>query len=157
MRYWFDTEFIDDTHTIDLISIGFVNERNETYYAVSSEFDLRTAQADSWLNANVLSHLPPQNEWKPRQLIRKEITAFLGNNPEFWVYNGAYDWVTFCQLFGSIRDLPRQYPWYANDIKQLAHMLHKPILPEQQENTKHNALEDAKWNKLVWELLMKSD
>ncbi len=157
MKYWFDTEFIDDTHTIDLISIGIVNESDDTYYAVSSEFSLKKAKADAWLNKNVLSHLPEENIWKPRQQIRGEILEFIGHNPEFWVYNGAYDWVIFCQLFGHIRDLPKTYPWYANDIKQLAHFLPSSTLPEQLEQLKHNALEDAKWNKQAWQFLMENN
>lgn len=148
MRFWFDTEFIDNTHTIELISIGIVSENGRTYYAISNEFD--GSKADEWVKQHVLTLLPPQSEWKSRAQIKEDILIFIGNmHPEFWVYNGAYDWVAFCQLFGHIRDLPKGYPWYSNDIKQLWHMLGKPVLPEQ-KNAAHHALHDAEWNKTAW-------
>ena len=39
MRIFYDTEFLDDGKTIDLISIGMVAEDGRELYAVSSEFD----------------------------------------------------------------------------------------------------------------------
>lgn len=151
MRFWFDTEFIDDTRSIDLISIGMVSENGRTYYAVSNEFD--ASKADSWVQQYVLTRLPASYEWKSRAQIKEDIVIFIGEmSPEFWVYNGAYDWVVFCQLFGHIRDLPKGYPWYSNDIKQLWHMLGKPSLPEQKSEA-HHALHDAEWNKTAWNFL----
>lgn len=43
MKYFFDTEFIEDGRTIDLVSIGIVCEDGREYYAVSAEADLRTS------------------------------------------------------------------------------------------------------------------
>jgi len=152
MRFWFDTEFIDNKHTIELISIGMVSENGRTYYGVSNECDL--TKADSWVQQHVLTHLPDKSSWKSRAQIREDITLFIGNNsPEFWVYNGAYDWVVFCQLFGHIRDLPKGYPWYSNDLKQLWYVLGRPQLPEQKTDA-HHALHDAEWNKSAWNYLM---
>ena len=57
-RYFYDTEFIEDGRTIDLVSIGVVNERGDReYYAVSTEFD--PARAIPWVRRNVLDKLPP--------------------------------------------------------------------------------------------------
>lgn len=149
--FWFDTEFIDDAHSIDLVSIGIVSETG-SYYAVSNEFD--ASKADDWVKTKVLSQLPDPATWKSRLQIKREIVQFIGKaTPEFWVYNGAYDWVAFCQLFGHIRDLPKGYPWYANDLKQLAHMVGAPDYPLPGEG-RHNALEDARWNRLSWKFLM---
>ena len=39
MRYFYDTEFIDNGRIIDLISIGVVAEDGREFYAVSTEFD----------------------------------------------------------------------------------------------------------------------
>lgn len=47
MRYFYDTEFIEDGHTIELISIGVVAEDGREYYAVSTEFD--PERAGSWV------------------------------------------------------------------------------------------------------------
>jgi len=56
MLYFLDTEFIEDGHTIDLISIGIVSEDNREFYYISDEFD--PTKADDWVVSNVLSKLP---------------------------------------------------------------------------------------------------
>ena len=39
VRYFYDCEFIEDGQTIDLVSIGVVDENGREFYAVSTEFD----------------------------------------------------------------------------------------------------------------------
>jgi hypothetical protein len=39
VRYFYDTEFIDDGYNIELISIGVVAEDGREYYAISTEFN----------------------------------------------------------------------------------------------------------------------
>ena len=43
MRYFYDTEFIEDGSTIELVSIGIVAEDGREFYAVSTEFDASNA------------------------------------------------------------------------------------------------------------------
>lgn len=38
--------------------------------------------------------------------------------PEFYGYYSDYDWVVFCQLFGTMMDLPKGFPMYCKDLKQ---------------------------------------
>jgi hypothetical protein len=152
MRYWFDTEFIEKDNYIDLISIGIVAENGFSYYAICNEFNEKNAC--EWVRSNVLNQLDHQSFWKSKRQIKDEITKFVKpSQAEFWVYNGAYDWVIFCQIFNGIRNLPKGYPWYANDIKQLSHMIGLPQLPVQ-KNRKHHALDDAIWTKQAYEFLM---
>ena len=47
MRYFYDTEFIDNGRTIELISIGVAAEDGREYYAISTEFD--PEQAGRWV------------------------------------------------------------------------------------------------------------
>ena len=47
MRYWFDTEFIEDGKTIDLLSIGIVSDDGRAYYATSAEAD--RSKASPWV------------------------------------------------------------------------------------------------------------
>ena len=47
MRYFYDTEFIEDGQTIELVSIGIVGENGSEYYAVSMDFD--SAKANFWV------------------------------------------------------------------------------------------------------------
>jgi hypothetical protein len=43
-------------------------------------------------------------------------------------------------------DLPKDWPMYTNDIKQLCVSMGNPRLPDQ-STTEHNALNDAEWCK----------
>ena len=76
MRYFYDTEFIDDGYTIELISIGVVAEDGREYYAVSTEFN--PDRAGSWVRANVLPKLPPPASqlWRSRAQIRDDLETF---------------------------------------------------------------------------------
>ena len=94
MRYFYDTEFIEDGKTIELVSIGIVGENGSEYYAVSTDFD--PSKANSWVKENVLAKLPsPQDSaWKPASTIRTEILEFLTRSStpiELWAWVGAYD------------------------------------------------------------------
>ncbi len=53
MKFFLDTEFIEDGRTIDLVSIGVVAEDGREFYAVSTEFDPGVTDA-------VISELPEQ-------------------------------------------------------------------------------------------------
>lgn len=178
MKYFFDTEFIEDGRTIDLISIGIVAEDGREYYAINH--DCNFSNASDWVWENVLAPMGlyscndmPQPQlyksyealqeskayklgWRNKSLIAREIIMFcsptLYGEPEFWAYYADYDWVVFCQLFGTMMDLPKGFPMYCRDIKQECDRLGNPKLPEQ-EKGKHNALEDARWNKQAWEFL----
>jgi len=55
MKFWLDTEFIEDGKTIDLLSIGIVREDGQEYYAVSLDADW--SKAGDWVKENVLPHL----------------------------------------------------------------------------------------------------
>ncbi|AJA43363.1 Rnase H [Mycobacterium phage Sbash] len=58
--YAYDTEFLEDGHTIELISIGIVCEDGRDYYAVNSDtpMDRIKKPENEWLIRNVLPHLP---------------------------------------------------------------------------------------------------
>lgn len=152
MRYFLDTEFIEDGKTIDLISIGIINQRGDTFYKVSNEFD--ESKASQWVKDNVLPNLG--NERRVSKLeIKLALLDYIGaGKPEFWGYYNSYDWVVFCQIFGTMMDLPKGWPMYCKDIKQLCSSLGNPRLPEQGKGL-HNALADAEWTKQAYEFLTK--
>jgi len=56
--YCYDTEFLEDGHTIDLISIGIVCEDGREYYAVNSDCDFTRIKENDWLVRKVVAHLP---------------------------------------------------------------------------------------------------
>jgi hypothetical protein len=159
MRFFIDTEFIEGgpKKPIQLISIGIVSEAGHEYYAISSEFN--PDDASPWVRDNVLSKLEPESvvPRKPLEHIAVEIEDFVlcrggDGKPEFWGYFSDYDWVVFCQIFGSMINLPANFPMYCLDIKQLAFTLGNPQLREQ-TTVEHNALNDARWNRTAWRFL----
>ena len=145
MKIWFDTEFIEDGKTIELISIGMVAEDGREYYAEVAECD--HSRADAWVRSNVLVHLT--GETKSRAQIAQDIIAFCGPSPEVWAYYADYDWVALCQLFGRMIDLPEGWPMYCRDLKQLSDMWNREL--PKQEGMEHHALADARWTKMAWE------
>lgn len=149
MRIWFDTEFIEDGRTIDLLSIGMVREDGKSLYLVSAEAD--HSRASQWVRDNVLPHLGEAPR-VGRRLIADAVREFAGERPEFWAYYADYDWVVLCQLFGTMMDLPKGWPMYCRDVKQLCDDRGNPLLPEQ-TSTEHNALADAIWTREAWEFL----
>ena len=143
-RYFFDTEFMEDGKTIELLSIGIVSADGREFYAVNSEAD--HSKANDWVKQNVIPHLGTGPDLTRAQ-IRDEIMQFLSpsEKPEIWAYYADYDWVLFCQLFGRMIDLPKGFPMYCMDLKQLSAELGSPPHPKQ-TSTQHNALDDARWN-----------
>ena len=144
MKVFFDTEFIEDGQTIDLISIGLVREDGARLYLESSEADL--SKAAPWVIENVLPSL--DGVASTRQEIAREIVSFVGSDPEFWAYYADYDWVVLCQLFGRMIDLPPGWPMFCRDLRQLAEMQGAEI---HQEGSVHTALDDANWVKATYE------
>lgn len=151
MRYFVDTEFIEDGHTIDLISVGVVAEDGREFYIESSETDW--SKANQWVLDNVSPWLLDPDHRFERAIIAKELVEFVGDEPEFWGYYADYDWVVLCQLYGTMMDLPEGWPMFCMDLKQLCVSKGDPRLPEQ-SSTEHHALADARWNREIYDWLM---
>lgn len=150
MRFWLDTEFQEDGHTIELISIGIVAEDGALLHLASAEYD--ASRASNWLRQHVLPYLV-EVPLLPRSEIRDRIRALVGNErPEFWAYCGEYDWIALRQLFGSMLDWPGGWPLTCMDIEQWRLQLGAPDLPEQ-ISPRHHALNDALWARQAWERL----
>jgi len=143
MRFWFDTEFYEKGRTIDLISIGIVAADGRQYYAETRMAKLLCSRSE-WLENNVLPHLI--GPIRDVSVIADEIVDFMGEKPEIWAYFAAYDWVVLCQLFGTMMDLPKGWPMYCRDVKQLCDMLGNPDLPIQ-TGAEHHAIADALWTR----------
>lgn len=123
---------------------------------------------------------------KSNQQIVDEIKSFVAlhsgeSSPEFYGYFCDYDWVLFCSLFGTMMDLPKNYPMYCRDLKQsLDNYVRKNCkinssLSEEEfmrmikqngilltatttirypiETNEHNALADAKWTQQLYNFL----
>lgn len=111
-----------------------------------------------------------------KKIIRQGYTE-----PEFYGYYADYDWVLFCSLFGKMIDLPKGFPRYCNDLKQMLDekvnrvsfdyygkplkgceanvnlegklRLTKARVDYPKQTNEHNALADAKWNLELYNFL----
>ena len=173
-KFFYDTEFLEDGKTIDLISIGIVNyETGDEFYAVSKEFDTQAVASNAWLMQNVMPSIGYEEflgsqpvTGKPcpdftisdpaamyRHEIRDGIMEFVkGSWPDFWAWYGAYDHVALCQLWGRMIDLPSRMPMFTSDLKQMHKAAGRCEMPKQPEGL-HNALADAKFNIVRYEFL----
>lgn len=160
MRFWYDTEFYEDGERIHLISIAIVAEDGSELYWENSDFDWSIVPEDHWLQENVRPHLDNFLFGVPKSEITYQVKMFIQykslSNNELWGYYADYDHVVLAQLFGRMVDMPDGVPWYTLDIKQEAHRLGNPELPEQ-KSTEHHALADARWNKEAWQFLQDYD
>ncbi len=155
-RYFYDCEFIEDGRTVDLVSIGVVDEHGREFYAISSEFD--DSRALPWVRRNVLDRLPSPGHpaWRSRLRIRDELYAFLteplvagdADELELWAWYAAYDHVALAQLWGAMPALPREIPRFTKELRQLWDDKGRPPLPD--VDGRHDALVDARHNLARW-------
>ena len=154
-RFFYDTEFIEDGTTIDLVSIGVVDETGREFYAVSTEFDER--KAIPWVRRNVLDQLPSPADkaWRSRERIRDDLLAFLtgpGEEIELWAWFAAYDHVALCQLWGAMPALPRSIPRFTRELRQFWEERGCPRMPPRPRDA-HDALVDARHNLRRYQLM----
>lgn len=180
MNYFLDTEFYEDGERIHLISIGIVREDGRELYIENSSFDWDIVPADEtgdWLRENVKWHLQyytkPEDKGThaifnqnrnrfaalaPKETIGKYIERFVeGIKPQFYAYFADYDWVVLCQLYGRMMHLPKGFPFFCMDLKQM--MEERGLSGHWKRTTcpdpvgEHNALVDARWNKQLYETI----
>jgi hypothetical protein len=172
MKYFLDCEFQENgpKFPIELISIAMVAEDGREFYAINSEFDWENAS--DWLKEHVMpqvtfkgeeiigSGASPRRRWEesrrmPFKQIKQEILAFVGDDkPEVWGYYSDYDWVVFCQIFGAMINLPKGWPMFCMDLKQLCVERGNPRLPNMPSCIEHHALYDARETKYRYDWLM---
>jgi hypothetical protein len=165
-RFGYDTEFIEDGKTIDLISIGIVCEDGREYYAINADMPIHRIREHEWLMQNVVPFLPMTQieiahkgtsvpvvdlndpRVKPRKIIAEEVRAFLKSgehSPELWAFFGAYDHVVYAQLWGPMSDLPDGMPMRTRDIADALDTFDGwEDRPFQDPEMSHDALADAR-------------
>ncbi|HEX2810472.1 MAG TPA: hypothetical protein VHN80_30280 [Kineosporiaceae bacterium] len=163
MRIFYDTEFLEDGRTIELISIGMVADDGRELYLVNRDAPWDRVRDHPWLMANVVPLLPQPAGGDPVALVnaadpvvqpRRAIAAGVGEfvratpDPELWAWYAAYDHVALCQLFGRMVDLPDGIPRWTNDLQQAIRAAGSPVLPPAPDDA-HHALADARFVRLV--------
>lgn len=177
-RYFYDTEFIEDGKTVDLISIGIVAEDGRELYLVNRDAPWKRIKKHEWLMANVVPGLPqPHGDWilhmpkswvidfhsphvREHAAIADLVERFLLGNDletytdlELWADYGAYDHVVLCQLFGPMIALPPGIPMFTYDLRQALRAAGNPPMPEQAAGL-HNALADARHLQTCFDALL---
>lgn len=162
---------ISNTKEIDMLVIGKFNYKNfkkliNKYGKTNKQIAKEIKEFIAYSNN---TELHPSDYVSQ---VNKGNESILFNDINLYAYYADYDWVVFCQLFGKMIDLPKGFPRYCKDLKQeldnkqsilqsefdsidsveeLANTLppinikHMEGYPKQ--SNKHNALDDAKWNK----------
>lgn len=159
MRFFIDAEFWErgPDYPIQLITIAIHSDSLVDLYLINEDFDWDTCDS-LWLHRNVKPHLDQVvGVYSKHADMAQTILDYIkretkGSKPEFWGYYSDYDWVVFCQIFGSMINLPSGFPMYCLDIKQFCVMAGNPTLPKQ-EVGEHNALFDARWNRLAFNFI----
>jgi hypothetical protein len=157
MKYFIDLEFMELPGTIEPLSLAIVAEDGREFYAEVS--NAAFAEANEFVRERVIPNLWGYQEKKWDEFcgkrgrgglmrfqdVSRKVLEFIGpdTDPVFWGYYCAYDWVGFCWFFGAMIDLPKGWPMYCRDIKQLCDGMGNPRLPKSPET--HNALDDARW------------
>lgn len=119
MKVFYDTEFIDDGKTIELISIGMVDEDDNELYLINAEVDLRKLARHNWLRANVVPYLPmrtfespfvlPNGSTRMLPLVEWDFEHRDGNN----VHTRSAIRERVRQfLLGRLKDSPELWAWY---------------------------------------------
>ena len=156
MRFFYDCEFIEDGRTIDLVSIGVVDETGREFYVVSTEFD--PDRAGPWVRHHVLPQLPPPADpaWRSRTRIRDDLYEFLvgdgKQDVELWAWIAGYDHVALAQLWGAMPALPRAIPRFTHDLRQRWEDVGRPRFPPAPADA-HDALADARFNVVRWGII----
>lgn len=164
-RYFFDAEFnekVPETFAIDFISIGVVAEDGREYYGVSRDFNRAAATANVWVARDVVPKLPPESTWTDLETIRAGIMALIepAKTVEFWAKNNSYDTFVLCRLFGGMMALRARLAQEKGiekvifrDSNVLRDELGDPPLPPQDPETKHDALADARQERVEYQYL----
>lgn len=172
MRVYYDFEFREEYGRVEPISLGMVRDDDKELYIVFNDFNTLAVARDPWLMQNVMSSIPHTEVTShvtgtgtPVKDIRLDHTEDLMDKtrarwtilqflediwPEFWAWYGAYDHVALCSIFGRMVDLPVKFPMFTHDLKQWHKELGQPRNMPVQEKGKHNALDDARHNKVRW-------
>lgn len=185
IRYYLDTEFIENGSTIELISIGITSSDLREYYAINWECDF--TKANDWVKENVLTHLPVKPDdivtstdelWKTEKAIAKDIICFV-KQPFFKNDLKELDYQTLKQIEPKVGiDIEfwayyGSYDWvvlcqlfgamidlpggFPMYINDVKQWCKQLGNPRLPEQTKgeHHALIDARWVKTAWHFLDK--
>lgn len=131
-KYEFDSEFQQHVWYDNKIT-GFVSSYSNTYYTKITSFQelmvwhrKMSPKSNSQIAKEIIEfiHNEPIKTHKYLNTVvlseeSKDSIRRGHTTPEFYGYYADYDWVLFCSLFGRMIDLPKGFPMYCKDLKQM--------------------------------------
>ena len=157
-----DTEFTTlDPAKGQLISIGLIKQNGKQLY-LELEYDENTLE--SWVKKNVIPSLT--GDQISREVAQKKIERFIGNKvekPYLVAYVNQFDAIYWYKLFGSAKKHPAF--WVPIDFASIlfglgykpnslgSHKFLKDLGVEKSGYTEHNALDDARMLRDVYNAL----
>ena len=151
IRIFFDFEFNPTLPYFIPISLGMVTEFRDEFYL---EYEHVVEDLDPWVRKNVVPHLTGESYLRSPHLAKDEILKWFsylrerhgkGKDIEFWGFCPEHDWVLMCQHW-TFDTHPQGIPRHVYCLRQYAKFEHVTTYPKVEGLTKHNALDDCKWN-----------
>lgn len=134
---------------------GYSNRHYKTFKKLINKY----GKTNKEIAENILWFCAAEKSIFETDGLGQEVRNRLEDNPvKFYGYYADYDWVCFCWLFGKMIDLPTGFPMLMFDIQQLIvenNIDKTNLLKEVPQINCHNSLQDAKWNKKLYEFLNK--
>lgn len=131
-RLYYDAEFTELSRNGRLISLAFVADDNSLFYAEFNDFP--EEGLNEWMHANVLSNLlfrEKENhiERSVHSVLIKDSSHKISVEFRNWIEPlgdieiyadcPAFDWVFFCDLFGTAFDIPKSIFYIPFDVATL--------------------------------------
>jgi len=151
IRIFFDFEFNPTLPYFVPISLGMISEFGDEFYI---EYLHSESHLDPWVKKNVVPHLTGENYSKVPYQEKEEILKWVeglrelhgrDKEIEFWGLCPEHDWVLMCQHW-TFDSHPEGFPKHVYCLRQYAQFSYVTTYPKVEGLTKHNALDDAKWN-----------
>lgn len=162
-KLFLDTEFTGLHKKTTLISIGFIADNGDTFYAEMTDYD--PTQLNDWLQENVIDNLVLIDRPANTLVVAGHHITFKGSKEELKPHLGkwlnqhgpleiwsdclAYDWVLFNDIFGDAFSIPKNVLYIPFDICTLFKVkgidpdISREEFAEVNSAKKHNALHDA--------------
>ena len=181
MKIFFDSEFTGLHQKTTLISIGFIAENDDKFYAEFTDYD--EGQLDDWLRENVVANLfakspeygygdllVPGDTWiGDSAWVKKALFEWFEkfDKIELWSDCLSYDWVLLSELIADrsngYPELPSNFTYHSPfDILPLIaaagidlDITREDLAGIKDEGRKHNALWDAEVIRACYERVAK--
>ena len=180
-KLFFDTEFTGLHKEAELISIGIVDNEDNTFYAEINDFNMGAIANNPWIIDNVIANLIFNDEFEvvneeSKSISMKGTKSQVSNQLLKWIGDRRVEFVSDCNSYDhvllvdlltggrSALEVPNNISPYCHDINQdiaryykvdnkKAFNMNREELADTKADAKHNALKDAIDIKNIYEMI----